>query len=123
MDEKISVMVQSEFRPEHSDPAQGRYAFAYHINIANRGGEPAQLISRHWVITDGNEREEEVRGLGVVGEQPRIMPGAAHVYSSGAVLPTAVGSMSCSYLFVRDDGRVFQVPIPAFSLAVPHALN
>ena len=123
MDEKISVMVQSEFRPEHSDPRKGRYAFAYHVTIANRGGEPAQLISRHWVITDGNEREEEVRGLGVVGEQPRIMPGAAHVYSSGAVLPTAVGSMSGGYQFVRDDGRAFQVPIPAFSLAVPHALN
>ena len=115
--------MQSEYRPEHSDPGAGRFAFAYHITIANRGGEAAQLISRHWLITDGNERQEEVRGLGVVGEQPRIMPGAAHVYSSGAVLPTAVGSMAGSYQFVRDDGRVFQVPIPAFRLAVPHALN
>ena len=123
MDEKITVTVQSEYRPEHSDPGAGRFAFAYHITIANRGGEAAQLISRHWLITDGNEREEEVRGLGVVGEQPRIMPGAAHVYFSGAVLPTAVGSMAGSYQFVRDDGRVFQVPIPAFRLAVPHALN
>jgi ApaG protein len=123
MDEKITVTVQSEYRPEHSDPGAGRFAFAYHITIANRGGEAAQLISRHWLITDGNEREEEVRGLGVVGEQPRIMPGAAHVYSSGAVLPTSVGSMAGSYQFVRDDGRVFQVPIPAFRLAVPHALN
>ena len=123
MDEKISVTVQSEYRADASDPAAGRYAFAYHITIANNGTEPAQLISRHWIITDGNQRREEVRGLGVVGQQPRIVPGATHRYSSGAVLATAVGSMTGSYQFVRDDGRVFQVPIPAFRLAVPSALN
>jgi ApaG protein len=123
MDEKITVSVQSEYRADHSDPSAGRFAFAYHITITNRGEQHAQLISRHWIITDGNQRREEVRGLGVVGEQPRIAPGAAHAYSSGAVLRTAVGSMEGSYQFVRDDGRVFQVPIPAFRLAVPHALN
>ena len=123
MDEHITVSVQSEYLSEHSDPGAGRYAFAYHITIANRGTAAAQLISRHWIITDGNQRQEEVRGLGVIGEQPRILPGATHAYSSGAVLPTAVGSMEGSYQFVRDDGRVFQVPIPAFRLAVPHALN
>lgn len=123
MDEKISVSVQSEYRADHSDPQAGRFAFAYHISIANHGEQHAQLISRHWIITDGNQRREEVRGLGVVGEQPRIAPGTAHAYSSGAVLRTAVGSMEGSYQFVRDDGRVFQVPIPAFRLAVPHALN
>jgi ApaG protein len=122
-DEKISVTVRSEYREEHSDAASGRFAFAYHITISNHGTEAAQLISRHWVITDGNQRREEVRGLGVVGEQPRIPPGASHAYSSGAVLPTAVGSMEGSYQFVRDDGRVFKVPIPAFRLAVPRALN
>jgi ApaG protein len=123
MDEKITITVQTEYRADASDPASGRYAFAYHISIANAGTEPAQLISRHWIITDGNQKNEEVRGLGVVGQQPRILPGAAHRYSSGAVLPTAVGSMTGSYQFVRDDGRVFQVPIPAFRLAVPSALN
>jgi ApaG protein len=123
MDEKITISAHSEYRADASDPAAGRYAFAYHISIANRGEQHAQLISRHWIISDGNQRREEVRGLGVVGEQPRIPPGVAHAYSSGAVLRTAVGSMEGSYQFVRDDGRVFQVPIPAFRLAMPHALN
>ena len=123
MDEQITVTVQSEYRADSSDPSHARYAFAYHITIANNGTEPAQLISRHWIIADGNQHREEVKGLGVVGQQPRIMPGAAHHYSSGAVLRTAVGSMVGSYQFVRDDGRVFQVPIPAFRLAVPSALN
>ena len=123
MDEQVSVSVQSEYRADSSDPAGARYAFAYHITIANNGTEPAQLISRHWIITDGNQRREEVKGLGVVGLQPRILPGAAHRYTSGAVLRTAVGSMTGSYQMVRDDGRVFSVPIPAFRLAMPSALN
>ena len=123
MDEKIAISVQSEYRADSSDPAQGRFAFAYHITIANNGTEPAQLISRHWIISDGNQRREEVKGLGVVGQQPRILPGAAHQYSSGAVLRTAVGSMTGTYQMVRDDGRVFLVPIPAFRLAMPSALN
>lgn len=123
MNENVEVSVRCEFRPESSKPGAKRYAFAYHITISNRGPEHAQLISRHWIITDGNQRREEVRGLGVVGEQPRIPPGQAYQYSSGAVLETAVGTMEGSYRMVRDDGREFSVPIPAFRLAVPHAVN
>ena len=123
MDEQITDTVQSEYRLDASDPAHARFAFAYHITIANHGIEPAQLISRHWIITDGNQNREEVKGLGVVGQQPRVMPGSAHHYSSGAVLRTAVGTMTGTYQMVRDDGRVFTVPIPAFRLAVPSALN
>lgn len=123
MNENVEVSVRCEFRPESSKPAAKRYAFAYHVTISNRGPEHAQLISRHWIITDGNQRREEVRGLGVVGEQPRIPPGQAYHYSSGAVLETAVGTMEGSYRMVRDDGREFSVPIPAFRLAVPHAVN
>ena len=123
MNENVEVSVRCEFRPESAKPAAKRYAFAYHVTIRNRGPEHAQLISRHWIITDGNQRREEVRGLGVVGEQPRIPPGQAYHYSSGAVLETAVGTMEGSYRMVRDDGREFSVPIPAFRLAVPHAVN
>ena len=123
MDEKIDVKVQSEYRAESSDPGSSRYAFAYHIVIRNAGTEHAQLISRHWIISDGNQRRQEVRGLGVVGEQPRIAPGEVFSYSSGAVLETAVGTMQGDYRMVRDDGREFSVTIPAFRLAVPHALN
>ena len=123
MNENVEVSVRCEFRPESFKPAAKRYAFAYHVTISNRGPEHAQLISRHWIITDGNQRREEVRGLGVVGEQPRIPPGQAYHYSSGAVLETAVGTMEGSYRMVRDDGREFSVPIPAFRLAVPHAVN
>lgn len=123
MDEKLTVTVRSEYRAESSDPAAGRFAFAYHVVIGNLGEEAAQLISRHWIIIDGNQRRQDVRGLGVIGEQPRILPGASYRYSSGAVLPTAVGTMEGSYQMVRDDGRIFSVPIPTFRLAVPHALN
>jgi ApaG protein len=123
MNEQIEVSVRCEFRPESSKTGARRYAFAYHITISNRGTEHAQLISRHWIITDGNQRREEVRGLGVVGEQPRIAPGQSYRYSSGAMLETEVGTMEGSYRMVRDDGREFSVPIPAFRLAVPHAVN
>lgn len=123
MNEKVEVSVRCEFRPESSQPSANRYAFAYHITIANHGSEHAQLISRHWIITDGNQKRQEVRGLGVVGQQPRIPPGQAYEYSSGAMLETAVGTMEGSYRLVRDDGREFSVAIPAFRLAVPNALN
>ena len=123
MNEHIEVTVRCEYRADSSDPAASRYAFAYHITISNRSAEHAQLISRHWIITDGNERRQEVRGLGVVGVQPRIPPGESYQYTSGAMLETAVGTMEGSYRMVRDDGREFSVPIPAFRLAVPHAVN
>ena len=123
MNEQVEVSVRCEYRPEGSKPEARRFAFAYHITISNVGQQFAQLISRHWVITDGNQRKQEVRGLGVVGEQPRIAPGQSFSYTSGAVLETAVGTMEGSYRLVRDDGREFSVPIPAFRLAVPHAVN
>jgi len=123
MSENIVVSVRCEYRAESSRPEAKRYAFAYHVTISNESTEFAQLISRHWIITDGNQQRQEVRGLGVVGEQPRIPPGQSYSYSSGAVLVTAVGTMEGSYRMVRDDGREFSVPIPAFRLAMPHALN
>ena len=123
MDEKISVMVQSEFRPEHSDPAQGRYAFAYHINIANRGGEPAQLISRHWIITDARGKTQEVRGLGVIGAQPLLRPGESFEYTSGTSITTPVGTMRGRYQMVGEDGARFEAEIPEFTLSVPRVLH
>ena len=123
MDEKISVMVQSEFRPEHSDPRKGRYAFAYHVTIANRGGEPAQLISRHWVITDADKRVQEVKGLGVIGEQPLLQPGESFEYSSGTVIATVVGTMRGSYQMRADDGVLFDAVIPEFALSMPRVLH
>lgn len=123
MSENIEVTVRCEYRADSSEPDASRYAFAYHITIANRGTEHAQLISRHWIITDGNERRQEVRGLGVVGAQPRIPPGESFSYTSGTIIDTVVGTMEGSYRMVRDDGREFSVPIPAFRLAVPNALN
>ena len=123
MNEHIVVTVHSEYRPESSKPEGKRYAFAYHVTITNQSQQFAQLISRHWIITDGNQKRQEVRGLGVVGEQPRIAPGQSHSYSSGAILETAVGTMEGSYRMVRDDGREFSVAIPTFRLAMPNALN
>lgn len=119
----IRVDVTSTYVAERSAPARGEYFFAYRIRIANEGEEPARLVSRHWIITDGNERRQEVRGLGVVGAQPRIPPGESFSYTSGTIIDTVVGTMEGSYRMVRDDGREFSVPIPAFRLAVPNALN
>ena len=119
----LKITVQTRYLPEQSKPEDGQYSFAYTINITNSGNVPAQVISRHWIITDGNERRQEVRGLGVVGVQPRIPPGESYQYTSGSMLETAVGTMEGSYRMVRDDGREFSVPIPAFRLAVPHAVN
>lgn len=119
----IDVSVISRFLPEQSQPEQERFAFAYTVTLSNVGEQPAKLISRHWVITDGNGRVEEVRGDGVVGEQPRIEPGEQFTYTSGAVLPTSVGTMQGSYDMVGDDGTRFDAPIPAFTLSVPRTLH
>ena len=119
MDEKITVTVQSEYRPEHSDPGAGRFAFAYHITIANRGGEAAQLISRHWIITDANNLVQEVKGQGVVGAQPKLKPGESFEYTSGVPLPTASGFMSGRYQMVSQSGERFEIDVPAFSLDSP----
>ena len=119
----IYVDVRSEFVPDQSSADADRYVFAYHVTIENRGQSPAQLISRHWVITDGNQKVQEVRGQGVIGEQPTIMPGERYEYSSGAVLQTPVGSMHGSYQMVDAQGAAFDATIPVFTLALPRALH
>ena len=120
---EFTVTVKTQYLPEQSAPDQGRHVFSYTIRVVNTGTAGAQLISRHWVITDGNGKVEEVRGEGVVGEQPRLEPGEAFTYTSGAVLQTAVGSMQGSYHMSGDDGTEFDAPIPAFTLAVPRTLH
>ena len=122
-DYALEISVATQFLDEQSDPDGDRYVFAYTIRIRNLGRLPAQLLDRHWVITDGNGKVEDVRGEGVVGEQPRLEPGEAFTYTSGAVLETAVGSMQGSYHMSGDDGTEFEAPIPAFTLAVPRTLH
>ena len=119
----IKVLARSQYVEEQSNPAQERYVFAYTITIENTGEVAAQLISRHWVITDANGKVEEVRGEGVVGEQPLLVPGETFRYTSGAVLETPLGTMQGSYQMIGHDGTQFDAPIPAFRLAVPHALH
>ena len=122
-DYALEISVATQFLDEQSDPDGERYVFAYTIRIRNLGRLPAQLLDRHWVITDGNGKIEEVRGEGVVGEQPRLEPGEAFTYTSGAVLATAVGTMQGSYHMAGDDGTEFDAPIPPFTLAVPRTLH
>ena len=119
----IAVRVISEYIPDQSSTTESRYVFAYHVTIENHGTQPAQLLSRHWIITDGNQKVQEVRGEGVIGEQPTILPGESYEYSSGAVLQTPVGSMKGSYQMVDADGTTFDAPIPIFTLASPTALH
>ncbi len=120
---RISVAVQSDYIPEQSQPATNRYVFAYQVRIENQGSEAAQLINRHWIITDANGRAQEVRGAGVVGEQPHLRPGQSYQYASGTVLETPIGSMHGSYEMLADDGTRFDAEIPVFSLAVPNSLH
>ncbi len=122
-DYALEISIATQFLDEQSDPAADRYAFAYTIRIRNLGRLPAQLINRHWIITDGNGKVEEVHGEGVVGEQPRLEPGEQFTYTSGAVLPTSVGTMEGSYDMQGDDGTRFDAPIPPFTLSVPRTLH
>jgi ApaG protein len=122
-DYALEISVATQFLDDESDPDEDRYVFAYTIRIRNLGRLPAQLISRHWVITDANGKVEEVRGDGVVGEQPRLEPGEQFTYTSGAVLGTAVGTMQGSYDMTGDDGTRFDAPIPPFTLSVPRTLH
>ena len=119
----IRVDVETAFVPDQSDPGQNRFVFSYTITIRNQGGVPAKLLNRHWVITDANGKVQEVRGEGVVGEQPHIKPGEGFRYSSGAVLETPVGSMQGAYQMVNDRGETFDAPIAPFRLAVPGLLH
>jgi ApaG protein len=119
--EGIRVTVSSMYLPQQSSPDQNRFVFAYTVVIVNEGGRTAQLLSRHWIITDARGRVEEVRGAGVVGEQPRLAPGQAFQYTSGCVLRTARGTMHGTYHFVRDDGSSFDAEIAPFALSGPAA--
>ena len=120
---QIDVSVTTHYLAAQSQPEQNRYAFSYTVTIVNNGQLPAKLLSRHWIITDANGRVEEVRGDGVVGEQPRLEPGEDFTYTSGAVLATAVGTMEGSYDMIGDDGAHFDAPIPPFTLSVPRTLH
>ena len=119
----IRVEVESSYLEEQSEPDERRYVFSYTITIRNEGTLAAKLLTRHWIITDADGRVQEVRGDGVVGEQPRIQPGQGFRYSSGAVIETPVGSMQGSYQMVDDAGAHFDAPIPAFRLAIPGMLH
>jgi|SRR5579862_1643778 ApaG protein len=120
---KIRVDVETSYVPEQSDPAEPRYVFSYTITIRNEGPAPARLLRRHWIITDANGKVQEVRGDGVVGEQPYLKPGEGFRYSSGTVIETPVGVMQGSYQMVADDGNRFDTPIAPFRLAKPGVLQ
>lgn len=119
----IAIEVSTQYLQQQSDPGRPAYAFAYTITIANNRTQPVRLLSRHWIITDQNGKVEEVRGNGVVGQQPLIAPGQSYQYSSGAVLQTEIGDMHGSYTMQDIDGELFDAPIPLFVLAVPHMLH
>jgi ApaG protein len=119
----VTVRVSVSYLPEQSEPERGRWFWAYHIRLENEGAESVQLLTRHWVITDGRGARHSVEGEGVVGEQPVIEPGASFDYVSGCPLATPSGAMQGSYQMIRADGAVFAVEIPRFSLFAPAVLN
>jgi ApaG protein len=121
--EGIRITVKPAFWPERSTPQSGHYAFMYTVEIANEGTQPAQLKSRHWIITDGSGRVEEVKGEGVVGKQPKLAPGERFEYTSWAMLRTPFGSMHGTYSMERPDGARFEARIGEFALTMPHALH
>ena len=120
---QIDVSVTSRYLPEQSQAEHNRFAFAYTVTLHNRGQQAAKLLSRHWLITDGDGRVQEVRGPGVIGQQPRLEPGAQYSYSSGTLITTRVGFMQGSYQMQTDDGATFDAPIAPFRLVVPGALH
>ena len=120
---RIRVEVETSYLSEQSEPGEGRYVFAYTITIHNEGQVAARLLARHWLITDANGKVEEVRGDGVIGEQPYLKPGQGFRYSSGAILDTPVGTMEGEYTLQADDGQQFDAPIPPFRLAMPGVLQ
>lgn len=120
---EITVNTQVEYIPDQSDVELERFVFAYTITITNSGNIAAQLISRHWTITDATDQVQEVRGLGVVGEQPLLKPGESFEYTSGCVIATPVGTMQGSYQMVADDGTKFDTEIPQFTLSMPRVLH
>lgn len=120
---EIHISVTTQYMPEQSDPGSERYFFAYHIKVTNSGSVAAQLVSRHWIITDATGKVEEVRGLGVVGHQPMLQPGESFDYTSGCPLATPVGTMQGSYQMVAEDSTRFEAPISEFVLAMPRTLH
>ena len=122
-DYAIAIDVTTHYVDDQSAPEQDKYVFAYTILIRNAGNVAAQLLGRHWFITDANGNTEEVHGEGVVGEQPWLEPGEGFEYTSGAVLPTDLGTMRGSYDMVADDGTRFEAPIPMFTLTIPRTLQ
>lgn len=119
----VYIRAVPTYVPEQSSPEEGRYLFAYHIIIENRGEEPVRLISRHWIITDGDGDSSEVEGAGVIGEQPHLAPRERFEYTSACPLPTPVGTMHGSFHMVSDSGEEFDALINAFTLAIPRSLN
>jgi len=119
----ISVTAKTTFLPDQSDVDTGRYVFAYTITITNTGSVAARLVSRHWVITDSDNQVQEVRGAGVVGEQPYLRPNESFEYTSGTAIATPVGTMRGSYQMVADDGTEFDAAIPEFTLSMPRVLH
>jgi ApaG protein len=120
---EIDIRVATRFLDDQSAPRDNRFVFAYTITLHNRGAMPARLLSRHWIITDANGKVQEVRGDGVVGEQPWMRPGDQFQYTSGAVLETSVGTMRGSYQMLADDGTHFDAPIAEFTLSIPRTLH
>jgi ApaG protein len=120
---EITVKARSTYVPEQSDEDGGRFVFAYTITITNTGTVAARLISRHWLITDSDSRVQEVRGMGVVGEQPMLQPQESFEYTSGTAIATPVGTMRGTYQMVADDGVTFDAPIPEFTLSIPRVLH
>jgi ApaG protein len=120
---QISVTSRVTFIPDQSDAGKGRYVFAYTITITNTGTIAARLVSRHWIITDTDNQVQEVKGEGVVGEQPLLRPNESFEYTSGTAIATPVGTMRGSYQMVAEDGVRFDAPIPEFTLSMPRVLH
>ena len=120
---RIDISIKTEYIELQSIPNENRFVFSYTINIKNSGKIPAKLISRHWIITDANGKIEEVKGLGVIGEQPRLLHNESFEYTSGTILNTPVGTMHGKYSMIADNGYEFEAQIPLFSLSVPKILN
>ncbi|MEX2164362.1 MAG: Co2+/Mg2+ efflux protein ApaG [Sulfuricaulis sp.] len=120
---QIQIDVRTIYLPGQSAPEEDRYVFAYTITITNSGLVPVRLMTRHWIITDANDRIREVQGEGVVGEQPYLLPGTSFQYTSGTILETPVGTMKGSYQMIADDGTSFDAEIPSFTLSIPRTLH
>jgi ApaG protein len=120
---EITVVPKATYLAEQSDPGQRKYVFAYTITVTNTGAVAAQLVSRHWIITDADHQVQEVKGLGVVGQQPLLRPGESFEYTSGTSLATPVGTMRGAYQMRAEDGHGFEAPIPPFTLAAPRTLH